>query len=61
MILPSEKEGMHKTQNDKIFVTAPYDFDDDLLMEHIAQIATLSPADCKVFLKELVPNYKTDK
>ena len=61
LILPSEKEGMHKTQNDKIFVTAPYDFDDNLLMEHIARIATLSPEDSKVFLKELVPNYKTDK
>lgn len=61
LILPSEKEGMHKTQNDKIFVTAPYDFDDDFLMEHIEKIATLSPEASKAFLKELVPNYKTDK
>lgn len=61
LILPSEKEGMHKTQNDKIFVTAPYDFDDALLMEHIAKIGTLSPNESKAFLKDLVPNYKTDK
>lgn len=61
LILPSEKEGMHKTQNDKIFVTAPYDFDDNMLMEHIARIATLSPENSKAFLKELVPNYRTDK
>ncbi|MGN0572222.1 MAG: polysaccharide biosynthesis protein [Candidatus Fimenecus sp.] len=61
LILPSEKEGMHKTQNDKIFVTAPYDFDDNLLMEHIAKIDTMQPEEARAFLKELVPNYNTDK
>lgn len=61
LVLPSEKEDMHKTQNDKIFVTAPYDFDDDLLMEHIARIGKMSPNESKAFLKDLVPNYKLDK
>ncbi len=61
LILPSEKEGMHKTENDKIFVTAPYDFDDGLLMEYIGRIGDLSPAQARKFLKDLVPNYKTDK
>lgn len=61
LILPSEKEGMHKTQNDKIFVTAPCDFDDRLLMEHIARIGKMSPNESKVFLKDLVPNYTVDQ
>ena len=61
LILPSEREGMHKTENDKIFVTAPYDFDEDSLMQHIKQIHDLSPEDSRKFLKELVPNYKYDK
>ena len=61
LILPSEREGMHKTENDKIFVTAPYDFDEDSLMQHIKQIHDLLPEDSRKFLKELVPNYKYDK
>ena len=61
LILPSEREGMHKTENDKIFVTAPYDFDEDSLMQHIKQIRDLLPEDSRKFLKELVPNYKYDK
>lgn len=61
LILPSEREGMHKTENDKIFVTAPYDFDEDSLMQHIKQIRDLLPEDSRKFLKELVPNYKFDK
>lgn len=61
LILPSEREGMHKTENDKIFVTAPYDFDEDSLMQHIKQIRDLSPEDSRKFLQELVPNYKYDK
>ncbi len=61
LILPSEKEGMHKTENDKIFVTAPYDFNDAYLMEHIAQIGDMEPLRARAFLKELVPNYKADK
>ncbi len=32
LILPSEEEGMHKTENNKIFITAPTDFDDDALL-----------------------------
>ncbi len=61
LILPSEREGMHKTENDKIFVTAPYDFDEDSLMQHIKQIRDLLPEDSRKFLKELVPNYQFDK
>ncbi len=61
LILPSEREGMHKTENDKIFVTAPYDFDEDELMRHIGFICDLLPEDSRKFLKELVPNYKFDK
>ncbi|MDO4846588.1 MAG: nucleoside-diphosphate sugar epimerase/dehydratase [Clostridiaceae bacterium] len=58
LILPSEEEGMHKTENNKIFITAPTDFDDDALLEHINAIPTMNPDDARQFLKELVPNYK---
>ncbi len=61
LILPSEKEGMRKTENDKIFVTAPYEFDDALLMEHIERIRSMQPEESRKFLKELVPNFKSDK
>ncbi len=61
LILPSEKDGMHKTENNKIFVTAPYDFDDAYLMEHIEHIGDMQPSQARTFLKELVPNYRADK
>ena len=60
LILPSEKEGMHKTANDKIFVAAPSEFDDAVLMQHIAKIHEMSPEQSRAFLKELVPNYKAN-
>ncbi len=60
LILPSEKEGMHKTENDKIFVAAPSEFDDAALMQHIAKIHEMSPEQSRAFLKELVPNYKAN-
>lgn len=58
LILPSEKEGMRKTENNKIFITAPTDFDDDVLLEHINSIPTMDPSKAREFLKELVPNFK---
>lgn len=58
LILPNEKDGMHKTENNKIFITAPTDFDDDDLLNHINSIISLKPEDARSFLKELVPNYK---
>lgn len=61
LILPSEREGMHKTENDKIFVTAPCEFDEAFLVEHIERIATMNPSESRAFLRELVPNYKSDK
>ena len=60
LILPSEKEGMRKTENNKIFITAPTDFDDDVLLEHINSIPTMNPSKARDFLKELVPNFKED-
>lgn len=61
LILPSEKEGMHKTENNKIFVAAPSDFDDGYLMAHIEKIGSMEPSEARTFLKELVPNYRADK
>ncbi len=58
LILPNEKDGMHKTENNKIFITAPTDFNDDDLLRHINSITSLKPEDARRFLKELVPNYK---
>ena len=60
LILPSEKDGMRKTENNKIFITAPTDFDDDVLIEHINSIPTMDPSKAREFLKELVPNFKED-
>ncbi|MDD7344518.1 MAG: nucleoside-diphosphate sugar epimerase/dehydratase [Ruminococcus sp.] len=60
LILPSEKEGMRKTENNKIFITAPTDFDDNVLLEHINSIPTMDPSKARDFLKELVPNFKED-
>lgn len=60
LILPSEKDGMRKTENNKIFITAPTDFDDDALIEHINSIPTMDPSKARDFLKELVPNFKED-
>jgi len=51
---------MRKTENNKIFITAPTDFDDDVLLEHINSIPTMSPSKARDFLKELVPNFKED-
>jgi len=58
LILPSEKDGMHKTDNHKIFITSPTEFDDDLLIEHINSIPDMDPSQSRQFLKDLVPNFK---
>jgi len=58
LILPSEKDGMRKTENHKIFITSPTDFSDDVLIEHINAIPDLDPSNAREFLKELVPNFK---
>ncbi len=58
LILPSEKDGMSKTENNKIFIAAPTDFDDNMLIEHINAIPDMNPSDSRKFLKELVPNFK---
>ena len=60
LILPSEKDVMRKTENNKIFITAPTDFDDDALIEHINSIPTMDPSKARDFLKELVSNFKED-
>lgn len=57
LMLQSEKEDLRKTENDKIFVTSPLSFDDDLLLKHINAIIQLKPEDSRSFLKSLVPTY----
>ena len=54
--LEEEMNGRHKTQNDKIFVTAPVPFDDNLLEKEIGLIPSLKPSEIREFLKRLVPN-----
>lgn len=61
LILQTEQDGMHKTDNNKIFITAPTEFDDDMLIDHINSIPTMSPDGARQFLKELVPNFKESK
>lgn len=55
--LEEENENRKTTQNSKIFVTSPVDFDDDLLIEYISKINRLSPQKARMFLKALVPNF----
>lgn len=57
LILQSEKNNIHKTQNDKIFVTSPVPINDDLILKHINDIIGMKPEDARDFLKELVPTY----
>lgn len=54
--LEEELNGRRKTQNDKIFVTAPLPFDDELLENEISSIPNLKPSGIREFLKRLVPN-----
>lgn len=54
--LEEEMDGRRKTQNDKIFVTAPIPFDDKLLENEISLIPNLNPSETREFLKRLVPN-----
>lgn len=54
--LEEELDGRRKTQNDKIFVTAPVAFDCELLEKEIKNIQDLTPAKTRDFLKRLVPN-----
>lgn len=54
--LEEELDGRHKTQNDKIFVTAPVSFDEKLLEKEINNIPNLKPNETREFLKRLVPN-----
>ncbi|MDE5994588.1 MAG: polysaccharide biosynthesis protein [Oscillospiraceae bacterium] len=54
--LEEELNGRSKTQNDKIFVTAPIPFDNDLLEKEINLISELKPSEIRDFLKRLVPN-----
>lgn len=54
--LEEELDGRRKTQNDKIFVTAPLPIDDDMFEKEIASIPTIKPEDTREFLKKLVPN-----
>ena len=55
--LEEENENRKTTQNSKIFVTSPVDYDDELLIEYINKINRLSPQKARLFLKKLVPNY----
>lgn len=57
--LPEEINGRRKTSNDKIFVTAPLEIDDEQLEKDIHSIPDLKPEDSRAFLKRLVPNFKT--
>ncbi len=54
--LEEELDGRRKTQNDKIFVTAPLRIDDESLEREINSIPQLKPEECREFLKRLVPN-----
>lgn len=54
--LEEELNGRHRTQNDKIFVTAPVQFDEKRLENEILSVPNLKPTETRDFLKRLVPN-----
>lgn len=54
--LEEELDGRRKTQNDKIFVTAPISFDEQQLEKEILSVSKLKPSETREFLKRLVPN-----
>lgn len=54
--LEEELNGRHRTQNDKIFVTAPVQFDEKRLENEILSVSNLKPTEIRDFLKRLVPN-----
>lgn len=54
--LEEELNGRHRTQNDKIFVTAPVQFDEKRLEKEILSVPNLKPTETRDFLKRLVPN-----
>lgn len=54
--LEEELNGRHRTQNDKIFVTAPVQFDEKRLENEILSVPNLKPTEIRDFLKRLVPN-----
>lgn len=54
--LEEELDGRRKTQNDKIFVTAPITFDAQMLEREIRSVPDLKPTEVRDFLKRLVPN-----
>ncbi len=59
--MEEELDGRKKTSNDKIFVTAPLEIDDEQLEKDIKSIVDLKPEDVRTFLKRLVPNYTAKK
>ena len=55
------EEGMKKTQNDRISIGRPIDFDEDELEAKLAvlrECATSEGENIKELVKELVPTYK---
>ena len=54
--LEEELNGRHRTQNDKIFVTAPVQFDEKRLENEILSVPNLKPTEIRDFLTRLVPN-----
>lgn len=55
--MEEELDGRKKTSNDKIFVTAPLEIDDEQLEKDIKEISQLKPEEVRTYLKRLVPNY----
>ena len=55
--MEEELDGRKKTSNDKIFVTAPLEIDDEQLEKDIKAISKLKPTEVRTYLKRLVPNY----
>lgn len=57
LILSEEEGDMHLTSNNKIYVLAPVDEDDELLVQTLEKLKTASRENVRELLKRIVPNF----
>lgn len=56
-----DEEGLQTTQNKKIYVAKPIDFDGEIFSRQIEELVTIAydrTSDIRVFLKQMMPTYK---
>ncbi|HRT82197.1 MAG TPA: polysaccharide biosynthesis protein, partial [Oscillospiraceae bacterium] len=59
--LAEEMENRRMTANNKIFVTSPVNFDENLLLSTLEELKNAEASDVRRLLKIIVPNYVEKK